>query len=839
MTKADEDFFSRIKNSISLDNEQKEIILNDDDIAYVVAGAGGGKSTVLARKIQYLLEVKNYKPEEILVLSFTNKSIEDLAGKIKELTDAPIEVKTFHSEGLNIYTKETGVKYKSPKEYTLKKCIQKTFTDDIIKDKDLTESIILFFSYYMYIPFQNPDIDTYIDYLRQNKFSTLRQDIEPQQEKIKSRLRNKMTSIEGEQMSSKEEVDIANFLYLNGIDYEYESPYITSLPDTGRAYVPDFKITQNGHTIYIEHYGVTKDGNNTRFSETTLNKYKENIKKKGEIHKANNTDLIENYSKYKDGRDFISHLEEDLKKRKVVFKKRNNQEILEKLLQAKKSLYLEKLYKLIETFISNYYEMGYSREDLNKFLMETEPSKDERTNLFLKVCSKCIDSYENYLSTNNIIDFNHMIRNATEVLQQGSPLKYFRNIKYIIIDEYQDISKSRVDFVKAMVRYAKCKLLVVGDDWQSIYKFAGSDLHLFTDFEKNFPEATRLVISNTYRNSQELIDIAGNFVMANTEQNKKKLISSKSIEDPIKIYTYEHLINSDNDFQTNESIAIGNKLISIIEEIQQNYIETCPPILVLGRFWSDGENLKKSGLFEYKQKSKDNKKTAYLTPTKKSLENITIIFSTVHSAKGLGFENVILINCKDDVYGFPSQIIEDPVFKILSPKSESIEYAEERRLFYVSMTRTMNRFYIIAPYDEPSPFLLELTSKNADIKIIGKPLKSKSEKRKLHRCPYCGAPLLFMQNTELMMPLWICTMNCGFVTNILCKPPLRIRRCPCCRKGFLIVKQTSTKAIVAYDLNVEPENYDKIYLLGCTEYKNGCKYKETSVLPRGYEDWYL
>ena len=209
--------------------------------------------------------------------------------------------------------------------------------------------------------------------------------------------------------------------------------------------------------------------------------------------------------------------------------------------------------------------------------------------------------------------------------------------------------------------------------------------------------------------------------MQNKAQICKHLISSKTITDPIKIYTYEHEHNSRKDYKTQESESVGKTLISILEEIQNNYNEKCPTILVLGRFWTDGENLKLSGFFEYKKEKKDDKETCYLIPKNENLYNLSIIYSTVHSAKGLGFENVILINCKDGIMGFPSKNSTDPLFRILSDHSNEIDFAEERRLFYVAMTRTKKRFYIVAPYDEPSSFLLELVDNNKNIPIIGVP----------------------------------------------------------------------------------------------------------------------
>lgn len=94
-------------------------------------------------------------------------------------------------------------------------------------------------------------------------------------------------------------------------------------------------------------------------------------------------------------------------------------------------------------------------------------------------------------------------------------------------------------------------------------------------------------------------------------------------------------------------------------------------------------------------------------------KDMKIKFLTIHSAKGLGFDQVILINALDDKYGFPSKIKEDEILSILdSDFEEDIEYAEERRLFYVAITRTKNKVYILAPDYKTSSFITEIKEYN-------------------------------------------------------------------------------------------------------------------------------
>jgi len=120
-------------------------------------------------------------------------------------------------------------------------------------------------------------------------------------------------------------------------------------------------------------------------------------------------------------------------------------------------------------------------------------------------------------------------------------------------------------------------------------------------------------------------------------------------------------------------------------------------ILLLGRYGFDAFNLGKSADFQYNPE--DGSVRSHRFP------GVKIEFMTVHRAKGLGYDNVIIINARNELYGFPSQIQEDPVLKYVVKGDYSFDYAEERRLFYVAITRTKNRVYIITPEQHPSQFV--------------------------------------------------------------------------------------------------------------------------------------
>ena len=214
-----------------------------------------------------------------------------------------------------------------------------------------------------------------------------------------------------------------------------------------------------------------------------------------------------------------------------------------------------------------------------------------------------------------------------------------------------------------------------------------------------------LKITRTYRNAQEVIDIAGNFVQKNDAQIKKSLISPKHIQKPVVIYSYsEEYDKKEGQGKGGKYYYLGKQVEKIIGVIlEQNKAEgksINSSILLIGRFNFDARNLCFSKDFVYDEM---NGKIFSKKYPKAKLE-----FLTAHSSKGLGYDNVVIVNARNEIYGFPSKIDDDPIMKYVIKDDTSMEYAEERRLFYVAMTRTKNRVYIVAPEKHPSEFILEL-----------------------------------------------------------------------------------------------------------------------------------
>lgn len=802
-----------VDSNILLDEEQRKVVLNDEDYCLVIAGAGAGKTTTVAAKVRYLVEKKNIDPAQILVISFTNKAVQELQDKINKDLKIDCPISTFHSTGYAILNRHSPEKFNIVDSSKLYYVIQDYFRGNILKDEVMVRNLIMFFASYFDAPYNEKDLNTFFNRVSKANFATLKSDLNEYEKQIMDTRSKKKVTIQNEILRSSQEVEIANFLYLNNIEYEYEPIYRYNILMARKPYTPDFIIRQGDKVAYIEHFGITEDGRNDRYSETELLCYKKAIKDKIRLHREHGTDLIYTFSAYKDKRECVDHLREELLKHGFVLEQRPDEEVITKLIESEENRYIRKLLSLICRFISNFKTNGYSSEEFDSMRRMTT---NVRTKLFLDICQKCYLEYERYLREYHAIDFEDMINDSARILKETKESNVQLDFKYVIVDEYQDISKQRFDLVQAIRDVCSAKIVAVGDDWQSIYAFSGSDITLFTKFAEKMGYASLLKITKTYRNSQQVIDIAGNFIQQNDAQIKKDLKSPKNITDPVIIYTYDTTLKKEGeDRRSGVNYAIAYAVQRAIEQIiEYNRIEKKPEnssILLLGRFGFDADHLEKSGLFEYNTKKSNIKSVNY--------PKLNITFMTAHASKGLGYDNVIVINGKNETYGFPAKIEDDPVLAYVIKGDRSIDYAEERRLFYVAMTRTKNRVFFVAPEKNPSEFLLEIKRDYKNVVLKGnwneEPPMNMSGKKK---CPICGYPMQFRYKNAYGLKLYICSNDpeiCSFMTNDYSAGKMAIMKCEHCQDGFLVVKHGP--------------NED--YFLGCSNYKynkTGCNH----VIPK-------
>lgn len=725
----------------SLDSQQREAIVVDEDAVKVIAGAGSGKTFTIQGKVKYLTEKRDVDPSEILAISFSNASVDDLKERIAE----PIDIKTFHKVGKDILTQYN--QYSRPDTSALKRIIKRYLTKKALKNEDISKKLIEFFSFYINVPPSDDDIKyegDLLDWQEGVDFSTL-----------KRRFKNKQReTLNNEIVRSYEELYIANFLFIYGIKYTYEKIYSypnknferefnkfkeflfsfnEEIPDELKNditedllnltdifeeyeikdYLPDFYL--DDYNIYIEHFGLNRNCENHLIGGKSSEEYVKEMEWKRKVHKKYGTTLIETFSYYQSENRLLTRLAEKLQAQGVEFNEIDYREVYRILLENKTIKEWEDFIVLLKTFIELFKGNNYDETKFKEFYDYVGGLKDsfskDRTIAFLKIVEEIYNDYEAYLLKIKKIDFNDMINKASDcIVKNGLDLPY----KYIIVDEYQDTSFTRYNLLRNICDSIGAKIMVVGDDWQSIYSFSGCDVNIFTKFDNFFDVCETRYIEKTYRNSQQLIDASSNFVMKNPDQTRKELKSSKSLKYPIK------LVNFDNDF---DEIL---KFELIIKNIINQSTFKNKKILILGRNNKDIFNLLKNfnveneygkRKFEILGDEDKLRRNKFVKIVYRESPDVNIEYRTVHQSKGLECDNVILINLKNWKAGFPNKMVDDPVLNFVKRNGDSFSYAEERRLFYVALTRTKNNVYLLVPYFKSSVFVQELKT-DANVELL-------------------------------------------------------------------------------------------------------------------------
>jgi len=328
-----------------------------------------------------------------------------------------------------------------------------------------------------------------------------------------------------------------------------------------------------------------------------------------------------------------------------------------------KSRYFNNFIKFIENFI-----LIYKTNNFNHLNIKDTYYTNLEKNILL-IIFKIYKTYIIEKNSRQLLDFDDLIILATKYANST-----ILNYKYIFIDEFQDCSKIRLELIKRIHDHEKSIIIVVGDDWQSIYKFSGCDINLFLNFPRFFPQTKIIKLVNTYRNSQELITIASKFIQKNPNQIQKQLISTKTNASPFIFVPYTNKINA-------------------LKRLLNNLINLNKDIMIISRNNNDIYNYIDND-FIY------NNPFLYYKNTK-------IIYLSVHRSKGLESDYVIILNCNNETLGFPNKIENNKILDKLTKKEKTM-YAEERRLFYVAITRCKTSTYILYAKNSPSIFVKEL-----------------------------------------------------------------------------------------------------------------------------------
>lgn len=648
-----------------LDAQQRRSIMSEEDNCLVVSSAGSGKTSSIVGKVKYLTDIKKVDPERILLISYTNKAAAELTDR---MGIAGLRGYTFHKLAIDLIGQVTKQK---PSICENTDALFVSIYRQLLKDEDFRKSVFRYF-----IDYQDDEADW------EKRKNERRQDLAAQ--KV-TRLKAMLPDMDGNDIyvKSVQEQKLCFVLSSLGVKFRYEEQYEHKVADeTHSQYKPDFSIYYESHgqtkRIYLEHFAVDEHSLvPTWFAtekgltyEEANQQYNDGITWKKYLHEKYGTKLLYTSSADFHYFDIKDKLKQMLTDAGVKCKEKTIEELYAMILPegSKREKAFIRLAVTFATLLKS------SCKSLNGILAKNE---DERTDFIIRNIFKPVyDNYQAELQKRGQIDFTDAILTATELCRQYRPVQY----EYIIVDEFQDISVDRYQFLLALrAGNPPAKLYCVGDDWQSIYRFSGSDMALFNSFEEFFGPTDMNKIETTYRFGEPLVGYSSWFIQKNAVQIRKNI-------HPFSDQTKTELLFQPYD--RNEYCNIISHLVASIPADKS--------IFLLGRYSFDDYYLS----FMY-QSIKEAGKFFYIIGDRK------IEFLTAHKSKGLEADYVIILQCNRDVYGFPSMVSDDPVLDVVLTKSDKYPHGEERRLFYVAITRAKVKTIVMYDRRYPSVFVDE------------------------------------------------------------------------------------------------------------------------------------
>ncbi len=758
-----------------LTDRQRDACVNDEDNVLIIAGAGTGKTSTMYAKAAYLVQKGYARPEDILMLAFGRDARIELENRVnKQGYLQGTVIKTFHALGKEIIgtyeDRATDVSVLSTDKSQFIKYIDHQI-EQLFQDTSLTASLQSFFSTYLHHQPNDMDFKSHGEYLKFVKDNDIR-------------------DLAGNNVKSFEELTISNYLYTNGISFQYEAAYPHPVSSPGRSvYKPDYYLPDLD--VYIEHFGINEKGE-TR-PGIDKDKYNKDREWKISVHQKYGTTLIQTFS-YQSKYGLGKVLEEALTRYCL-----ENEIELENILKpvSASTMYArlkelgiyKKFSKLISVFLTLFKASAYSLDDIQN--MGGHGYEKTRYRLFYHIFDWVYQRYMSDLKKNGTMDFSDMVRNAIDIVgrddfhaRTGSRYRF----KYIMVDEFQDISPVRAELVKALRDAGnQCALFSVGDDWQAIYRFTGSDVELTTEFSQHFGVTNTIYLDKTFRFNDRIEGVASGFVQVNPRQLRKDLVTQTKSNN-----TEVHVVSGDP-----EGLCRG-LLSQILSETKKD-----ASVLILSRF------------------TKTYKNVEHL---RQQFPSLDIKFMTAHRSKGKQADYVILLEVTDDAYGFPSKMVTDPILEYLLPNLESFAYAEERRLFYVALTRAKKRVYIHTDLGKESQFLKELRDTKADVLFE----HNKLSKYVIDsaRCPECCVGNLVPFDGQYGL-FYVCSLGQRYCDT-------RVPACPECGVAPLQrdeIRYFCASAECAYEADCCPqcgtgrlvvrENSKGMKFLGCTNYRRG------------------
>lgn len=692
------DFFASIENA-PLTDEQARAVVCFDNRVQAIAAAGSGKTSTLIARVAYAVRRNLVRPERVLILAFNKAAAKELNVRLEaalqraNLPSEGVAVNTFHAFGLSVIGQATGRKPSLAKDLDQDNGIQRlaTLTDEL---KDADHGFRTKWDLFRLVfardlpPFGQEHADPE-DWDRERRCAGFR-------------------TLNGEVVKSRGERLIADWLFYNGVSYVYEEPYQYDTADAEhRQYYPDFYYPDAD--LYHEHLALDADG----IPPADFDAYLDAMEWKRRTHRHYGTNLLETTTAELRSGDAFSAIEHALNARGVDLNPNPDRPVA-----GRSPIEHKALVKLFRTFLTHTKGNRLSNRDLRERLRtEDKAAFRYRHSIFLDLFFAIRAAWDRSLAGEGAVDFDDMLNMAADHIEEEH---WTSPYQLVLVDEFQDVSKARARLVRALVSGPRSYLFAVGDDWQSIYRFAGSDISVMTGFSEWFGPSQQCQLRTTFRCPQWLCDLSSAFICKNPAQIPKEVISARAERTP-RVAIYQ----TANERQINT--ALDNYLSTLYDEIatettrsSANKRET---VYILGRY-QDDRNLLPTGC------------------ERRFGARLAIQFSTVHSAKGLEADHIVIPRLKRGKFGFPSDIEDDPVLHLAMPPDNQVHNAEERRLFYVALTRARKSLALFTVRQQPSVFVVELANEHG-VEVVDVGNQQATE---FAACPRCGGGALVERN---------------------------------------------------------------------------------------------
>jgi DNA helicase-4 len=645
----------------SFDSEQIEAIVKRDKHNLVIAGAGSGKTRVLTGRLGFLIEC-GVASDDILALAYTRSAEEEMRQRLRNNYGiSGANVRTFHSLGRGLAKLSPNFRRDVADSATQHRLIADSVRELSSRDRRFALLLLDF------------AVDWQTHHLEQDHFVDV--------EKYYEYLRNqKYTTLDRREVRSVAERDIANFLFLNHVKFSYETPVSWADKDNDfRQYRPDFYLFEYG--LWLEHWAIDREGRvpswfSTPRGDSSAN-YRKGMEWKKDQFKKHKHRLLETFHYQWAEGSLDAELKRQLEANHVVFKEMTKEEVLARIRNLIPRE--DSLHELMFSFISKAKTNGLTIGDIRSRLAQGNWGRKSRT--FASLMIPVWEKYESLLKENDMMDFTDMINCALQVVKHDSQTPRY---SHILIDEFQDITDPQLELVKRLLDDGPdSTLFCVGDDRQNIFSFAGSNIYNILQFDDAFPYSEKTTLSTNYRCPKNIVEASDSIANLNKHQLARRVASASNAQHPLRLVemsgsgalpSYE-----DWEFQTAKSL---------LEQLLKSK-KPDEEVMVLSRTNQPLDRLK----LEFPNH-----------------ESSRLRFLTIHSAKGTEADHVLLLACISGRNGFPSEIGNQDVFDIVkkNQERENDKLEEERRLFYVALTRCKNQFYLFTSGKAKSRFVSEI-----------------------------------------------------------------------------------------------------------------------------------